>query len=158
MTINACKPKFPWHETLYGFRLDPVWREGDFELEAVEFHAAAPHKILKINGNIVDLKHNPIEIDGVTYISFDTKSDLKKLPRLYYEWNEALETLKVYSVKDAEFVIGSDIAVINGEEVQMARALEYYDGVPNIQADILCDVLGMKFKTDDIFIYLDDKK
>ena len=149
--------KFPWHETLYGFRFDPVWREGGFELESIEFYAAPPHRILKINGRIVDLKHNPIDIDGVTYISFDTKSDLKKLPKLYYEWNEALETLKIYGIKNAELSIGSDIAIIDGKEVKMARRLEYYDGVPHIQADIFCEIVGFDMEIDDVTIFLTDK-
>ena len=150
--------KFPWHETLHGFRFDPVWREGDFELESIEFHAAPPHKILYINGNIVDLKHMPIEIDGTAYISFDTKSDLKKLPNLYYEWNEGLEKLDIYSEKNATLTIGSDICIIDGVDVKMQRALEYYDGVPNIQADILCDILGMDLELSEFEIKLTSKK
>ena len=150
--------KFPWHETLYGFRFDPVWREGDFELESIEFYAAPPHKVLYFNGEILNLKHDPLEIDGITYITFDTKSDLKKLPTLYYEWNEALETLMVYGKKTAKFTIGSEIAVIDGEEVKMARPLEYYDGIPNIQADILCDVLGLEFDLGEFEIKLKYKK
>ena len=47
--------------------------------------------------------------------------------------------------------------MIDKEEVKMARALEYYDGVPNIQADILCDVLGMDMEIGDIYIKLTSK-
>ena len=149
--------KFPWHETLHGFRFDPVWREGDFELESIEFYAAPPHKILYVNGEILDLKHNPVVSDGITYISFDTKSNLKKLPNMYYEWNEALETLTVYSEKTAVFTIGNDTVVIDGNEVKMAKPLEYLDGVPNIQADILCDILGMGLEIGDVYIKLNSK-
>lgn len=153
----AKEHQFPWHETIYGFRFDPVWREGDFELESIEFYAAAPHKILEIDGEIVDLKHLPFEIDGKLYIPFDTKSKLDKLPNLYYLWNDMTETLSLYGEKDAEITIGSDIAVIDGQEVKMARPLEYYDGVPNIQADILCDILGMDMEVGDINIKLTSK-
>ena len=48
--------------------------------------------------------------------------------------------------------------VIDGVEVKMAKPLDYYDGVPNIQADILCDVLGMEIEVGDVFIKLSHKK
>ena len=149
--------KFPWHETLYGFRLDPVWREGDFELESVEFYAAPPHKLLIIDGNIVDLKHMPSETDGVIYIPFDTKSALKKLPYMYYEWNHTLETLTIYGKKTAVFTKDSDICVIDGKDVVMKKPLFFIDGIPAIDANIFCDILGLEMEIDDTRIVLTRK-
>lgn len=150
--------KFPWHETIHGFRFDPVWKKGDFELESIEFYAAPPHKVVKINGVIVDFAHQPSEVDGVVYIPFDTKSELKKLPNMYYEWNHTLETLTVYGEKTAVFTKDSDICVIDGNEVVLSKPLFFVDGIPHIEGTVLCDVLGMDFKVDGDYILMDSKK
>lgn len=150
--------KFPWHETIHGFRFDPVWKQGDFELESIEFYAAPPHKIVKINGVIVDFAHQPSEVDGVTYIPFDTKSELKKLPNMYYEWDNTAETLTIWGEKTAVFTKDSEIAVIDGKEVVLSKPLFFVDGIPHIEGTVLCDILGMDFRTQDDYIFMDSKK
>jgi len=150
--------KFPWHETICGFRFDPVWKKGDFELESIEFYAAPPHKVVKICGEIVDFAHQPSEVDGVIYIPFDTKSELKKLPNMYYEWNHTFETLTIYGEKTAVFTKDSDICVIDGKQVVLSKPLFFVDGIPHIEATVLCDVLGMELKADKDYILMDRKK
>ena len=147
-----------WHGNLYGFRFDPVWGIGDFELESIEFHEAPPFKTLKINGEIVDISFRPYEEDGTVYIPFDTKSKLKRLPNMYYEWNEISESLTVFGNKTAVFVKDSDIVTIDGVDVKMVKVFNFIDGIPHIQADILCDILGMTLKSGEWFVEIDSKK
>ncbi len=149
--------KYPWHQTITGFRFDPVWMQGDFELESIEFYAAPPHKIFKVNGHIVDMAQDPQEIDGVLYIPFDTKSNLKKLPNMYYEWDYTSETLTIYGEKTAVFTKDSDIVTVDGVDITLAKPLFFVDGIPHIQADILCDILGMEITADEFFVCIDKK-
>jgi len=149
--------KFPWHQTITGFRFDPVWKQGDFELEKIEFYAAPAHKVFRIDGKIVDMAQDPCEVDGVVYIPFDTKSDLKKLPNMYYEWNYTSETLTIYSKKTAIFTKDSDIAVVDGKEVKLKKPLHFVDGIPHLQADIFCDVIDMTLDFGEIDVSLNHK-
>ena len=150
--------KFPWHQTITGFIFDPVWKQGDFELESIEFYAAPPHKVFYIDGKIVDMAQDPNEVDGVIYIPFDTKSDLKKLPNMYYEWNHNLETLTIYSEKAAVFTKDSDIVTIDGKDIKLSKPLYFVDGIPHIQADIFCDITGMEMSFGEYEVKLNRKK
>ncbi len=146
-----------WHGTLHGFRFDPVWGVGDFELESIEFHAAPPHNVLYINGKIVDMAVMPFEEDGVLYIPFDTKSELKKIPTMYYEWDNAKETLTIYGKSTAIFTKGSDICVIDGKEEKLKKLLEFIDGIPVLQADIFTKAIGMKVEVSGMYIRLENE-
>ncbi len=150
--------KYPWHETVYGFRFDPVWREGDFELESIEFYAAPAHKVFKINGQIVDMAQSPYEENGTVYIPFDTKSNLKRIPNMYYEWNNTAETLTVFSEKTAVFTKDSDVAMVDGEEIKLAKPLFFVDGIPHIQADVFCDIVGFDMEFGELDVNLISKK
>ncbi len=156
LTIEPAKKRgFPWHETLYGFRFDPVWGVGDFELEAIEFYEQKPHYIFKVNSKIIDLCQAPFDIDGTVYIPFDTKSEFKKIPQMYYEWEESSQTLTVYGKKAGVFTKDSDTASIDGTKVKLNRPLEFIDGIPMMQADILSHILGMNLRVEDMYILLD---
>ena len=146
LTLYPAKIKGYWHDVISGYRLDPVWMEGDFELESVVFYEAEPHKVLYLNGEILDMAQVPYEEDGVNYLPFDTKSKLKFLPNMYYEWNPTLETFTIFSEKTVMFTVDSDVAVLDGKEVQLKKSFVLYDGIPHIPFDIFCDVTGMKLE------------
>ena len=76
---------------------------------------------------------------------------------MYYEWNQNAETLTIYSEKKAVFTIGSDIVIVDDTEVKLAKALEYIDGIPNLQADIFCDVVGLNVEFGEFNIDLTSK-
>ena len=137
-----------WHGTLFGFRFDPVWREGDFELESIEFYAAPPHKVMELNGEITDMAFLPYEENGVYYIPFDTKSKLKRLANMYYEWDKTTEMLTIYGEKTAVFIKDCDIVRIDGMDVKLKKPLTFVDGLPHIEALILADILGMTFEVE----------
>ena len=137
-----------WHGTLFGFRFDPVWGEGDFELESIEFYAAPPHKVMELNGEITDMAFLPYEENGVYYIPFDTKSKLKRLANMYYEWDKSTEMLTIYGEKTAVFIKDCDIVRIDGKDVKLKKPLTFVDGLPHIEALILADILGMTFEVE----------
>ena len=145
-----------WHGTLYGFRFDPVYNEGDFELESIIFYEASARKELVIDGDIVEMKHDLVETDGVVYIPFDPKSALKDIHNLYFEWNKHSQSLYLYGEKDAVFTKDSNAAIIDGKELKLEKAVEFYDGLPLIPAELFADVIGRKIKITkkEVFIEL----
>ena len=147
-----------WHGDVYGFRFDPVWGVGDFELESIEFHAAPPHKVLTVNGEIVDMAHDVYEEDGKIYIPFDTKSKLKHIPNMYYEWDKNSESLTIFGNKTAVFVRDTDLVAIDGNDIKLAKPLTFIDGIPHIEANILCDILDMEIKFGEVEVELNSKK
>ena len=149
--------KLPWKGMIYGFRFDPVWREGDFELESIVFYEAPEHKVLKIDGEIIQLNQIVSVQDGRVYIPFDTKSAVKNLPNLYYEWNHTQKKLYVFSEKNAVFTKDSDVALVDGKEVKLAKPLTFFDGLPQIEAEVLADVLGMNIEITDTEVKLTTK-
>lgn len=158
LTIDPANFKgITWHGDLYGFRFDPIWGEGDFELESIEFHAAPPHKILTVNGKIVDMAHDVYEEDGKIYIPFDTKSALKHIPNMYYEWDKLSESLTIFGNKTAVFVRDTDLVAIDGVDVKLAKPLTFIDGIPHIEADIFCDILGMDIDFGETVVALNTK-
>jgi len=159
LVIDPAKsPSVPWHGELYGFRFDPVWGVGDFELESIEFHEAPPHTVLRVNGEIIDMAYMPYEEDGTAYIPFDTKSKLKHIPNMYYEWNKTAGSLTVFGNKTAVFVRDSDVAAVDGREVKMAKPLRFIDGIPHLPGDILCDILGMTLTFGEVYVDFESKK
>ena len=70
--------------------------------------------------------------------------------RFYYEWSRF--TGKLYIAygyeKDAVFTVGKDIAVINGKEVRLDKALSLRDGLPLIPLLLLYDSFGIEYKRD----------
>ena len=76
---------------------------------------------------------------------------------MYYEWDKLTETLTVFGKKTAVFEKDCDIVVIDGENIKMARPLTFVDGIPHVQADILCDVLGMTIDFGELFVTLTSK-
>ena len=110
-----------------------------------------------INDRIVDMALAPCEEDGTVYIPFDTKSDLKKLANMYYEWNYTSETLTIYGEKTAVFTKDSDIVIIDGQEMSLKKPLSFLDGIPLVQADILCDILGMEIRFGKFEVRLNSK-
>lgn len=149
---------YPWHETIYGLRFDPVWANGDFELESIEVHAAPAHKVFYVNGNIIDMAQLPYEENGVAYIPFDTKSLLKRLPNMYYEWDKTTEMFTIFSEKTASFVKDCDVVNIDGEDRTLVKPLTFVDGIPHIQADIFCEITGMNISVSEYEVRLDYKK
>ena len=144
LVINPAKTNgLPWNQTLYGFRFDPVYEVGDFELESIVFYEAPLVKRFRIDGKVVDIHCDIKEENTVTYIPFDTKSYLNDVPNLYYEWSHTNKTFTVFSEKTAVFTVGSDVAVVDGKEVKLSATFNLCDGLPYIEADLFADLLGM---------------
>ncbi len=153
---------YPLHMTIYGFRFDPVWGEGEFELESIEFHYAKPHRLLRLNGEICDLCRYPCrypyEENGAFYIPFDTRSNLKELANLCFKWENTTGQFTIFGEKTAVFEEGLDYATVDREKVSLSRPLVFTDGIPDIDANLLAELLDMELEISDEYVDLNSKK
>ncbi len=85
-----------------------------------------------------------VYLDGDTpYIPFDTKSALKKIPQLYYEWDAPTETLTIFGKKVGKFVVGCQTVQIDNTALLLEKPFALTDGIPHIDAAVLAKILGM---------------
>ncbi len=137
---------FHWKGNIYGFRFDPVYGVGDFELESIELLNSPPHKELIVDGSVVSLAHYPFEVDGKLYIAFDTQSELAHIKNMYYEWHESEKQLVIYSDRKSVLTLDSNEVVYGDEIITMEKPLGLYDGIPLIPVDVFAKILGMKYE------------
>ncbi len=137
-----------------GFRLDPIFAKGDFEIEYIEFLEAPRHKDIYINDELMDTFHYTAEFDGETFVPFDTNRPITKQPKMYYEWHKPEQQLVIWTDNKYVLTKGSDVAYCDGEEFKLSRPLEFIDGLPFISAKLYAKILGYSYKeTDDKVIY-----
>lgn len=136
-----------WGGEITGFRFDPIWGEGEFELVDVSFMSQPAHLELFIDGEAVKPARYPfIDESGAAVIPFDTRSALVKRAGLYYEWHECDRSLHLFGKADAVFYENRDVALVGGKPVKLGRPVTLYDGMPLIEAGLLAEVLGKKAK------------
>ncbi len=136
-----------WHGNLKALRLDPLAGNGTFELVSFE--------LLK------DDAKTPIVIDGTTLKTYGlpvTDNEMLLVPAVpsygtfsalgaYAHWDKATETLRVQANgHTVSMTIGSNKATVDGVEQEMYATLDYFDGVPLVPYDLLCEYLGFKYE------------
>ena len=131
--------------TVYSFRIDPVFAQGYFEIEKIEFEEAMPVTTLFIDGEASDLLLPIVKKDGDILIPFDTAGNVSKRKELYWKWDEKSQSLYLYGIKDAVFTVGSDSAMLDGKKVKLKNKTELLDGVPLIPAELYAEILGKMF-------------
>lgn len=139
-----------WKNKITAFRLDPIWGEGDFEIDRIDFYPSIEHITFKLDGDEVSMPIYGEERNGDFYFCFDPSIALADVKELYYEWDKPTKSLKLFGKnKDAVLTIGSDIAVLDGKEIKLAEAVSMIDGLPLVPASIYADVCGFKMKKSD---------
>lgn len=144
-----------WRGKITGFRIDPIYAQGDFEIEYIEFVSAPPHKDIYIDSELIETFHYTTEINGETFIPFDTSNRLiTKQPKMYYEWHKPEQQLVVWTDKKYVLTKGSNVAYCNGEPFKLSRPLDFVDGLPFISAELYAEMLGYSYKeTDNKILY-----
>ena len=146
LTADVLNSPLAWQNKITGFRFDPIYAVGDFELEAVEFLNAPPHKTIVLDGEGVKTGQYAVSAGGVTYIPFDTRSKLTKLPELYYEWHKSENALVIRTDKEYVFIKDSDTVLCDGKERRLASPLAFRDGLPLIEAGLYAEIIGRSYR------------
>ena len=73
----------------------------------------------------------------------------------FYKYNAQKKLLSIFAQgKSIEFEIGTRKAKINGEVVSLDVVPYFYNGLPMVPFDIMCDVFGYKFEYKNMNIYV----
>lgn len=139
-----------WDGEITAFRLDPIYAQGEFVLESIEFMAAPPHVELWLDGERMALPFYAYEENGECYFCLDPKGALAKRPELYYEWNKCEGRLTLFGQGCLELFCGKDTAVLNERPVKMGKAFAFADGLPELPLSLFAAAVGFALrKTPD---------
>ncbi len=144
-----------WEGTITAFRFDPVWAVGDFELQSIEFLDTGIKYDLVVDGTPVVLAQGVYEENGEFYIPFDTTSDLRTTSGIFYEWNAPKAQFVLKGTDEYVFTKDSDIVVCGDKQIKMSKSLSFSDGIPDIPAAILAEIMNRKLiVTDDTLEFI----
>ncbi len=133
-----------WDGKITAFRFDPVWAVGDFELESIEFLDSGVRYDLIVDGTPVTMAQGIYEENGEFYIPFDTTSKLKHTPGIFYEWNSTKQQFTLKGTDVYVFTKGSDVVTCGDKQIKMSKPLSFSDGIPDIPAKLLAEIMGRK--------------
>jgi len=110
---------------------------------------------LFINGEDMILDNDFVEDSGHFMVPiFPERCILMRL-NAYYKYNASRKLLSIFANnKSVEFEIGSRKAMINGETVSLDVIPYFYNGLPMVPFDLLCDVFGYRLEYKDRNIYV----
>ena len=153
--------------TLESFRFDIIRGAGFFVIKEFELLSIEESKVpisLYVNGNIYEQTFAPTSDNGEVYIAAEPSKGFYTNQNLYYEWSRIDGRLYISYSNDKYIIfnVGSDIAIVNGEERKLAKKVDTIDGLPVIPMFTLYDALGIRYEYDkaakriDAFIFYED--
>jgi len=128
-----------WFGTLTSLRFDPMTENGTYQIESIELLKDSVQPSLTIDGAKVNIDL-PIDMaNGHNMYPMNPKTPILNSLNVYYEWNKTTQTMMIQADNTVfNFTIGSDTAIINGQNVKLYAAPYLVDGIPMIPLDILC--------------------
>ncbi len=143
-----------WSGNIKTMRFDLLNCPGNFELQKVEFlgmdDQEKPYSIFA-NRRDYTQYFAPEERDGELYVAADPNSGFFAVHQFYYEWSRHTGKLYIATANDQEiiFSVGSDKAIVNGEEAQLKEPITLKDGLPLLPLYFLYDSLGITYKVEN---------
>ena len=150
-----------WTGALEILRIDPAESAGvTFTLESVEFlrnttlrekeewKKSCPK--LYVNELLVDSAVLPETKNGKILFPFDPETSIHNRIHALLTWNhdDKILTLEADGHK-AEFTVGSDKYVSDGQEFDLGYTLYQADGLPMLDYEALCNALGFDYSYDE---------
>jgi len=146
-------PKFKGE--IYNFIVRPVWGEGYFELESIEFLDTARKFELYIDEVYQNNDYDLVEKGGNYYIPFNPIDNSTHQIHMYHRWNKSKQQLTVVTDDTYIFTVGCDkVSCSDGNEYTLPEALELYDGLPLISIEMYAKMLGKEVSIDGNKVYL----
>ena len=106
---------------------------------------------LCIDGLTFDLELYGEERGGRTLVPFDPKLALDYRLRAFMTWDHVPQTLTLeFADHTAVYTAGKSTAVFDGEECDIGYTVEMKDGLPMIDLEELCDLLGYGYVPGEI--------
>jgi len=146
-----------WTGILTNIRFDIISAQGSFEIKSFELLGIDETKKyvnITVNANEYKPTFAATEIDGEVYVAAEADASFFKLHNYYYEWSRFTGKLVIENVNNdrVEFTVGSDVALVNGKEHKLKKAVETYDGLPVIPLLFLYDATGVVCDREDKLI------
>ena len=153
------EPSETYTGIITGIRIDPSTTPGvtselfDCGLynESVDKHEGH----LFINGKDIVLDNDFVVKNGHFMVPIFPERCILMSLNAFYKYNASSKLLSIFANnRSIEFELGTRKAKINGETVSLDVIPYFYNGLPMVPIDLICDVFGYKFefKNKNIFI------
>ena len=105
-----------------------------------------PYPKVRVNGHELDFNFVPvITEDGDFEVTADPRKGFFSTICLFHTWDRYTGKLMIENLRHrAVFTVGSDKAILDGEEYDLGYTFRLRDGLPVIRLKVLCDMLGFK--------------
>lgn len=146
-----------WKGRITGFRIDPISAEGEFELESIELLTDTTSPIITVNGKVHESSVLAWIKNGTAYIPYEHNKPYAEL-KFYHEWYKEDRTLYLcHKDKNMCFTEGKDYVLVNGKKKQLPEPLEFYDSLPMLNLNVLCELCGFTYSIDGRYINIEYK-
>ena len=141
-----------WKGKITGLRIDPTTGAGAFELESITLMTDTKTPLITVDGEL----HNPSVLpwikDSGVYIPFEQNRPYEAM-KFYHEWYRDERTLYlVHKDKQMYFTEGKNYVLVNGKKHKLPEPLAFYDSLPMLSLDALCDICGFRYTLDGRYI------
>ncbi len=142
---------------LRSVRIDPCSKKDrSFTITSYEFVTLGDKisKSIDIDGNLLEQKLAPFynEANEIC-VAFDPATGFDFALSTYHVWNKSTKTLTLYFVDHTVvYQVGSDVCVVDGEQIKLSCKLADLGGLPLIPIKQLCDIVGYKCELKDMVL------
>ena len=141
-----------WTGELYGLRVDSVRHTGEFEVALIELlDVVSTGAAVKANGNEMQFDF-PSEYtsDGDVEVTANPRLGFFTMLNLHHSYNRFTGKLLIESKSHSvTLTVGSDKAIVDGNETDLGYTFSLRDGLPVIRLNKICTMLGFKVSLKD---------
>jgi len=143
-----------WKGKVTEFRFDPLYTAGSYEIMKIEF-MGIDESALPITLTIDNVPYEgpffPVADGDEVYVAADDTKGFFSLNNFYREWSRKTGKLYILTKNNKEIVfnVGSDVALVDGKETKLKKAVELRDGLPVLPLFFLYDLAEMDYKYED---------
>ena len=148
--VFTTEGKAGWIGTISTLRFDIISTSGDFEVSKIEFLGYSEEQLpitITVDNKLYEPPFHPVAEGDEVYVVADAYKGFFSLHNFYYEWSRFTNKLYILTKNDheIEFNIDSDIAIVDGEEVKLAKAVTLRDGLPVLPLFFLYDIAELTY-------------
>ena len=149
-----------WTGVIGNLRFDPMTIGGEFDIELIEFLAIPKEEYTQIcfDSNIMRFDFTPTadEKTGEILVTANPRLGFFTMSHTCYEFDIDKGQVYIESLNgNILLTFGSNIAIVNGKEVDLGYTIEQRDGLPVIPLKKVMTLLGFSYTEGDNYINFD---
>ena len=142
-----------WSGTIKDLRIDALSKPGSFEFAKCELLGASEEQkpiTLTVDGKKCELSFAPVEKNGELYVVAEPYAGFFSLHNFYFEWSRYTGKLYILTKNNrtAEFVVGSDTALVDGAVTKLSEPVVLRDGLPVLPLYFLYNIAGIEYEVN----------